>query len=1275
MFANVDVVPAMRCRARRAIVAGVAILGIGFVLSVFMHPIGAAAASPCGGDGERGCCVLSTERLSTGGCESGAVELPGCGSDQGDCKCGGSGLAVLLDFSSSGHCVKPTACGGLDQRACCTIEPRYPQNPIPLSAGCSGTADGGIANLTEVAVDISSDPDFYVCGGDNPLGTKSNGLCKPCGSDGAKQCFSQSNEGIGCNSGLTPDFFGFCTTCGGENQPPCDGLQFGTPTVFLCNPGLHPDGGVCVKDGTIEEPGCNCAVASSPAGDPALPVNGYADLHLHMFANLGFGGLTVWGDAFDKRGGISQALRADNYAQRTADYIVNGHVKQGINGDRVPVDLFRKQQLVHGDNHFNDFIGAGTNQHIGLGPGFFSLSNSGVQWDDTYTDHFVGWPRWNSTTHQQSYYTWLQRAHRGGLRLAVVLAVTNETMCIAGRYLDYPEFECAHGMRSVDLQLAKAFELEAWLNDQCKDGLVLRTQAQESNNPIFAAEKLAEANVLIDRSCASSSSAAGSSTSEGWFKVVTTPQQARNAIAKGKLAVVLGIEEANLFGCNDGTCTADYIQEQLDKYFDLGVRHIFPIHNFDNDYGGAASWMDTIAVGNRYATGSWYATEECPPTEGSAGLVDGYGFKLAPGLSDWLASLILGVSLDTPDYYPTRTTSCNQKGLTPLGTALVNSMMSKGMIIDIDHMSIKATDATLDLAEQNSYPGIVASHALMFDLTQQPYRHERMRTKQDLQRIAALGGMIGVMTQPPEGGGVGRDQENTLVNLTGSSKVNNDCPASSKTWAQAYEWAVQNMTVGDQKRPVAFGTDFNGISRHNAPRFGDQRCDNQRDTMVQNEATRVTYPFEIPGFGTFNKQETGGREFDYNESGLAHVGLLPDMIADLKMVGLNDEDLQPLFKSAEGYIRMWEKSLEAAATIAAPPSGDTTAPTVTASLSPLPNAAAWHNDPSVVLTLEAADNPGGSGVTNIIYRFTSGDFNTVEGSRIDLRFEEGRSVVLFTARDLAGNANPLQSAGVRLDLTAPTVTASAAPAPNGNGWNNTDVTVTYSGTDALSGIGACDSPSILNAGGAGQSASGSCADRAGNTASATASGINIDKSPPAITVNSPAHLAEFVLAQSVLAGWSAADTLSGVDSATGTVPSGTPIDTSSTGTHSFTVHAVDKAGNPAAVSHTYTVLSAADATQRLIGLIRNLGLKAGTAKALVAKLKDLSSDSNPKESRENLRKLRAFIKFVEAQSGKSIPVSQADVLIGEAQKIVNALPVQVKPPREPRDRSERDRPA
>ena len=38
---------------------------------------------------------------------------------------------------------------------------------------------------------------------------------------------------------------------------------------------------------------------------------------------------------------------------------------------------------------------------------------------------------------------------------------------------------------------------------------------------------------------------------------------------------------------------------------------------------------------------------------------------------------------------------------------------------------------------------------------------------------------------------------------------------------------------------------------------------------------------------------------------------VPPIVEDLKKDGLTDRDLDPLFRSAEGYIRMWERSVAA----------------------------------------------------------------------------------------------------------------------------------------------------------------------------------------------------------------------------------------------------------------------------------------------------------------------------------------------------------------------------
>src|SRR3954467_15662043 len=115
---------------------------------------------------------------------------------------------------------------------------------------------------------------------------------------------------------------------------------------------------------------------------------------------------------------------------------------------------------------------------------------------------------------------------------------------------------------------------------------------------------------------------------------------------------------------------------------------------------------------------------------------------------------------------------------------------------------------------------------------------------------------------------------------------------------------------------------------------------------------------------------------------------------------------------------------------------DTTPPTITASVTPAPNANGWQRA-NVTVRFTCADT-GGSGVASC-------------PAAVVVKTEGANQVVSGTARDKAGNT-ATTSVTLNIDKTAPVVTASAAPAPNGNGWNNTAVTVSFAATDALSGI-------------------------------------------------------------------------------------------------------------------------------------------------------------------------------------------------------------------------------
>ena len=175
------------------------------------------------------------------------------------------------------------------------------------------------------------------------------------------------------------------------------------------------------------------------------------------------------------------------------------------------------------------------------------------------------------------------------------------------------------------------------------------------------------------------------------------------------------------------------------------------------------------------------------------------------------------------------------------------------------------------------------------------------------------------------------------------------------------------------------------------------------------------------------------------------------------------------------------------------------------------------------------------------------------------------------AEDAAGNTATATVSDINIDLTAPTAHATAAPAPNANGWNNTNVTVSFSGSDGLSGIDFCSDAVVLSNEAAGQSASGTCTDKAGNQSNpTTASGINIDKTHPSVSlVGGPADGASYYFGSVPAAPTcSASDALSGLDGACSISGYATTV-----GSHTVSASANDKAGNSASVSRTYTVLA------------------------------------------------------------------------------------------------------
>ncbi len=232
---------------------------------------------------------------------------------------------------------------------------------------------------------------------------------------------------------------------------------------------------------------------------------------------------------------------------------------------------------------------------------------------------------------------------------------------------------------------------------------------------------------------------------------------------------------------------------------------------------------------------------------------------------------------------------------------------------------------------------------------------------------------------------------------------------------------------------------------------------------------------------------------------------------------------------------------------------DNDPPTIKAAISPLPNAAGWNNT-SVTVTFTCNDATSGVASCPAPQTVTT----------------EGSSAISGTATDNGGNTAST-STTVNIDKTVPTMTASASPLANSNNWNNSDVTVTFLCADSLSGVANCTSPVTVSTEGANQMVSGTAIDNAGNAAPASAT-INLDKTPPTISITSPVAGATFT-ASSVSVTGNVSDSLSGISSVTcngasATIQSGTFTCSVSLafGSNTITAQATDLAGNPASAA-------------------------------------------------------------------------------------------------------------
>lgn len=176
------------------------------------------------------------------------------------------------------------------------------------------------------------------------------------------------------------------------------------------------------------------------------------------------------------------------------------------------------------------------------------------------------------------------------------------------------------------------------------------------------------------------------------------------------------------------------------------------------------------------------------------------------------------------------------------------------------------------------------------------------------------------------------------------------------------------------------------------------------------------------------------------------------------------------------------------------------------------------------------------------------------------------------------------------DATAPTTSAKFSTEPNAAGWNKEDVTITLDATDvggsnvekitySASGAQPIEDRTVhndstqINVATEGETTITYYAtDHAGNAEEPETLTVMLDETAPDVDISTPAEGAEYRLGEVVTADYTCSDGGSGVDSCASPVPVGGNIDTAMIGQKTFAVEAVDRAGNVASESHTYSVI-------------------------------------------------------------------------------------------------------
>lgn len=550
----------------------------------------------------------------------------------------------------------------------------------------------------------------------------------------------------------------------------------------------------------------------------------------------------------------------------------------------------------HGPNGMKDVVGA--------------LFTGDFDGHDTHGwPIFPDWPSRTATTHEAVYWKWLERAWKAGLRVILDYAVDNSTLCELQRNVaGDPAREC-NEMANAGRQLATAYALEDYIDGQY------------------------------------------GGRGAGWYRIVTSPVEARTVIAQGKLAVLLGIEISNLLDCTvtfNPASTQDAFEEngdplaggqrygcamtetgapneiatQLARLKALGVTGLFTVHEFDNAFGGSdifdgavlnlgtrensgglGSADTALAMAgaqtpaqleayaklepNGVATGEFWSTYDCP-TAGSDEAGGGYVFPNGAVMTNFGPPPPACMYEGRGGRHGGKT-ACYPAAPQCNGRSLTPLGLYAWR--KMMEMGFILEIDHLGFAMKDQLLDLGAAQSPDYPVVS-GHAWAGLSWRQ-ARRIYASGGIVYPSLNSTE----------DFTNLWRTLKL---------LWREA---------GGRYPFSFGFGSDTNGMSPQMAPRAKIER------------GKEVTYPFTLfqgPGFDglpefanvapvTFDQPEArdpdgNGRTWSEDVDGNAQYGMAADFVQELRLEG-SREQIRDLYNSAEGYIEFWERTQAASAAI------------------------------------------------------------------------------------------------------------------------------------------------------------------------------------------------------------------------------------------------------------------------------------------------------------------------------------------------------------------------